>query len=87
MNVNTVAKYQPSCPKFSEYLRKNRGAASEMVAASKILSLPTLSKYKSGTNSISLEGAIEIERLTGGQFKAEHLSPRHADLIRFIRGN
>ena len=86
MNKNTVVKYAPSCPEFSAYLAKNRGAAARLSEGSPLLSLPTLSKYKSGTNAISLEGAIEIERLTDGKFLAETLCPHRADLINYLRG-
>lgn len=87
MSINTVPKYAPSCPEFSKFLEENWGAAARICDGSKILSLPTLSKYKSGQNRISLEGAIEIERQTSGVFRAEKLRPESADLIKFIRNN
>lgn len=71
---------------FSQWLQGANGRAAALCRNSEILTAALVSKYKTGALQITLESAIEIERQTAGEFRAEVLCPKHADLIKHLRG-
>jgi len=71
---------------FSQWLQSEHGRSASIYKNSKILNAVLVSKYKTGNLQITLESAIEIERQTAGEFRAESLCPKHAELINYLRG-
>lgn len=71
---------------FSEWLQGKNGRSAALCKNSTIFVPPIISKLKTGRVPFSLMYAMEIDRLTAGQFRAEELCPKHADIINHLRG-